>query len=92
MLNKPETNPALINAATDAYNAAATKLEKSAARLKREIKRNGPMVGVYEIDMDQAFAAFDTAADDLSEIRDGYRHTYPHPAALAPHGSRYPVR
>lgn len=44
------------------------------------------------IRMDEAFAALETAADDLREIRDGYRHTYPHPVAMAPHGSRYPVR
>ena len=82
----------LVRIATEAYANAARKLEECAKRLKDESRRNGPLVDLYEMDLDHAFACFELAADDLRETRDGYRHTYPHPAALAPHGSRYPVR
>jgi len=89
MLNH-STSPALIAIATAAYEAAAKRLELAAKRVKEH--GAGPMADLYSDDLDDAFQAFELAADDLRETRDGYRHTYPHPAALAPHGSRYPVR
>lgn len=89
MLNHT-TSPALIKIATEAYEAAAKRLELAAKRCKEHA--GGPLADLYSDDLDDAFQAFELAADDLRETRDGYRHTYPHPAALAPHGSRYPVR
>lgn len=81
-----------MTAAIEAYTAATRKLEECAKRLKDEAKRNGPLQDLYQMDLDEAFAAYEKAADDKREICDGYRNTYPHPAALAPHGRRYPVR
>jgi hypothetical protein len=81
---------ALISLAQSAYADAAHKLEVCAKRVCEH--GNGPLADLYSDDLDSAFAAFEVAADDLREIRDGYRHTYPHPAAAAPHGRRYPVR
>jgi hypothetical protein len=88
MLNHT-TSPALISIATAAYEAAAKRLEAAARRCKDSV--GGPLEDLYTMEMDEAFEAFNLAADDLRETRDGYRHTYPHPAALAPHGRRYPV-
>lgn len=92
MLNTTAAHDAKVAALTAIRDEAARKLEVCARRLKNEVLRNGPMQDIYQMDMDQAFDALDVAQDDLREVRDGYRHTYPHPAALAPHGARYPVR
>lgn len=85
MLNHADS---LVKLATEAYQNAVEQLEKSCKAYRKHA--NGPMAEFYSIRMDEAFAALEVAADDLREIRDGYRHTYPHPAAQAPHGSRYP--
>lgn len=87
MLNHADS---LVKLATETYQTAVEALEKACKAYRKNAK--GPMAEFYSIRMDEAFAALETAADDLREIRDGYRFTYPHPAALAPHGSRYPVR
>jgi len=92
MLNNTAAHDSLVARLTAVRDDAARKLEVCARRLKNEALRNGPLVDLYQMDLDQAFDALDVAQDDLREVRDGYRHTYPHPAALAPHGSRYPVR
>jgi DNA polymerase III gamma/tau subunit len=97
MLNHDDnkTNPTaktLIALATERYEAACEKMRACAERLRKEVIRNGPMVDLYEMDFEAAWSAHETAADDLREIRDGYRYTYPHPVALVPHGRRYPVR
>lgn len=89
MLNHT-TSPALIAIATSAYETAARNLELAAKRCKESA--GGPLEDLYSLELDEAFAAYELAADDLRETRDGYRHTYPHPAALAPHGHRYPIR
>lgn len=91
MLNQRNvSSPALIAIATDAFDKASKALAVAAKRVREH--GAGPLADLYADDLDQAFANFELAADDLRETRDGYRHTYPHPAALAPHGSRYPVR
>jgi len=83
-------NDSLVKLAAEAYDLAVDNL-KAACKAYRK-NANGPMAEFYSIRLDEAMAAHEAAADDLREIRDGYRHTYPHPAALAPHGNRYPVR
>lgn len=87
MLNQHVTSPALIKIATDAYETAARNLEVAAKRCRDSV--GGPLEDLYTLEMDEAFERFNLAADDLRETRDGYRYTYPHPAALAPHGQRY---
>ena len=87
MLNN---NDALVKLATEARDNAARKLEECARRVREH--GNGPLSDLYSDDLDNAFAAFEVACDDLRETRDGYRYTYPHPVALVPHGRRYPVR
>lgn len=89
MLNQHVTSPALIKIATDARDVAAANLEAAAKRVREH--GDGPLADLYAMDLDAAFEAFGLACDDLRETRDGYRYTYPHPAALAPHGARYPV-
>lgn len=80
----------LVKLAIEARDRAATALE---AACKRVRENTCPALDdLYSDAMDQAFADFETACDDLRETRDGYRHTYPHPVALVPHGRRYPVR
>ena len=90
MLNHNVSSPALIAIAVDAHATAAKNLEVAARRVREH--GAGPLADLYAMDLDDAFARFELACDDLRETRDGYRYTYPHPAALAPHGSRYPVR
>lgn len=90
MLNTHVTSEALISIAVEAHAKAAARLEAAAKRVREH--GTGPMADVYAMDLDDAFAAFELACDDLRETRDGYRFTYPHPVAMAPHGSRYPVR
>jgi hypothetical protein len=90
MLNHTTSSSALISLAVIAHGAAARKLEDCARRVREH--GNGPLADIYGDDLDAAFAAFEVACDDLREVRDGYRYTYPHPAAAAPHGRRYPVR
>ena len=87
MLNHTDT---LKKLAIEKYEAAAAALVEACKAYRKNA--NGPMADFYEIRMDEAQLAYEQAADDKREICDGYRHTYPHPAALAPHGSRYPVR
>lgn len=86
--NKP--TDALVLLATEAHRKAAATLESAAKRCREH--GAGPLADLYSDDLDTAFAAFEVACDDLREIRDGYRYTYPHPVALVPHGRRYPVR
>jgi hypothetical protein len=91
MLNHTNTtSPALVAVATDARDKAAKHLEACAKRVREH--GAGPLADLYSDDLDSAFAAFEVACDDLREVRDGYRYTYPHPVALVPHGRRYPVR
>jgi hypothetical protein len=90
MLNTHVTSDALISIAVEAHAKAAAHLEACAKRVREH--GAGPLADIYADDLDRAFEAFELACDDLRETRDGYRFTYPHPAALAPHGSRYPVR
>lgn len=85
MLNHTDAKTAAI----EAFELAARNMEAACKRVREH--GNGP-ADLYEDQMWDAIAAFEKAADDKREICDGYRHTYPHPAALAPHGSRYPVR
>lgn len=80
----------LVKLATELRDTAARKLEAACKRVRDN--KCAAFDDLYTEQMWDAFAAFGEAQDDLREIRDGYRHTYPHPAALAPHGSRYPVR
>lgn len=87
MLNHAD---AIVKLATEAYETAVENLEKACKAYRKHA--NSSMAEFYSIRMDEAFAALETAADDLRETRDGYRHTYPHPVAMAPHGARYPVR
>jgi hypothetical protein len=87
MLNHTDT---LKKLAIEAFETAARNLEAACKAYRKNA--NGPMADLYEMRMDEAQEAFERAADDKREICDGYRHTYPHPVALAPHGSRYPVR
>lgn len=88
MLN--HTDKTLIKLAVDKYQDAVENVKVAAKRLRESL--GGPMESINEMLLDEAMAAEEQAADDMREIRDGYRYTYPHPAALAPHGSRYPVR
>jgi hypothetical protein len=90
MLNTHVTSDALISIAVEAHAKAAAHLEACAKRVREH--GAGPLADLYSDDLDRAFEAFELACDDLRETRDGYRFTFPHPAALAPHGSRYPVR
>jgi hypothetical protein len=92
MLNNTNnvTSAALVAVATEAHRKAAAALEAAAKRCREH--GAGPLADLYSDDLDTAFAAFEVACDDLREVRDGYRYTYPHPAALASHGRRYPVR
>jgi len=91
MLNQPlTTSPALVAIAVEAHRVAAANLEAAAKRCREH--GAGPLADLYSDDLDTAFACFELACDDLRETRDGYRYTYPHPVALAPHGNRYPVR
>jgi hypothetical protein len=83
-------NDSLVKMASERYEQAAADLEKACKAYRKHA--NSAMADFYSIRMDEAFTALEIAADDLREIRDGYRYTYPHPAALAKHGSRYPVR
>lgn len=80
----------LVKLAIEARDIAARELEAACKRVRENTC--AAFDDLYSDAMDVAFANFETACDDLRETRDGYRHTYPHPAALAPHGSRYPVR
>jgi hypothetical protein len=80
----------LVLLATEAHAKAARALEVAAKRCREH--GAGPLADLYSDDLDVAFAAFEVACDDLREVRDGYRYTYPHPVALVPHGRRYPVR
>jgi len=91
MLNNTN-NAALVAVALNTYEAACAKLADCAKRLRIEARRNGPLEDLYQMDLDAAMEAHEVAADDLREVRDGYRYTYPHPVALVPHGRRYPVR
>lgn len=75
------TNQLDIEIATKTHDRAALAL-KVACKQYRENSAS-VLASVYESDMDEAFAAYEVAADDLREIRDGYRHTFPHPAAFA---------
>jgi len=90
MLNTHVTSEALISIAVDAHAKAAAHLEACAKRVREH--GAGPLADIYSDDLDRAFEAFELACDDLRETRDGYRFTFPHPVAMAPHGSRYPVR
>jgi len=83
-------NDSLVKMASERYEQAAADLEKACKAYRKHA--SGPMADFYDLRMEEAFTALEIAADDLREIRDGYRHTYPHPVAMAPHGSRYPVR
>lgn len=87
MLNHDD---ALVKIATDKYEQAAADLQKACKRYRKNA--HSALAGIYAEEMDEAFKALEKASDDLREVRDGYRYTYPHPAALAPHGNRYPVR
>jgi hypothetical protein len=87
MLN-PTTNT-MIKLAQEAHDRAARALELAAKKVREH--GSGPMADLYSDELDRAMEAYEQAADDLRETRDGYRHTYPHPVALAPHGRRYPV-
>jgi hypothetical protein len=80
----------LVKLAIEARDTAARNLEAACKRVRENTC--AAMDDLYSDAMDQAFAAFETACDDLRETRDGYRYTYPHPVALVPHGRRYPVR
>jgi hypothetical protein len=80
----------LVKIATEARDAAALKLEACCKRVRENTC--AAFDDLYSDEMDHAFEAFEVACDDLREVRDGYRHTYPHPVALVPHGRRYPVR
>jgi hypothetical protein len=90
MLNNTNSSPALVSIAVEAHRKAAARLEECARRVREH--GVGPLADLYSMDLDDAFAAFELACDDLRETRDGYRYTYPHPVALVPHGRRYPVR
>ena len=87
MLNHAD---AIVKLATEKYESAVEALEKACKTYRKHA--SGPMAEIYSQRMDDAFEALERAADDLREIRDGYRHTYPHPVAMVPHGRRYPVR
>jgi len=87
MLNN---NDVLVKIAIEARDAAARNLEAACKRVRENTC--AAFDDLYSDEMDQAFQAFELACDDLRETRDGYRHTFPHPVAMAPHGSRYPVR
>lgn len=82
------TSPEVL-AAVVVRDAAADELALAARRLKANL--NGPLEDLYENEMNVAFAAFEVACDDLREVRDGYRHTYPHPITKFSHGNRYPM-
>lgn len=91
MLNNANTtSPALVSIAVAAHKAAAAHLEAMCKRVRENTC--AALDEIYEEDMWEAMRLFELACDDLRETRDGYRFTYPHPAALAPHGQRYPVR
>ena len=77
MLNNNDTETRLATL-TDARDAALAALQDAAGRVKSH--GNGPLADLYELQLDDAFAAYEKAEDDLREVRDGYRNTYPHPA------------
>lgn len=84
------TDDVLIKIAIEARDTAARNLEAACKRVREN--KCAALDDLYTSQMDDAFAAFELACDDLRETRDGYRYTYPHPVALVPHGRRYPVR
>lgn len=84
------TDDVLVNLAIEARDNAAKALEAACKRVRENTC--AALDDLYTSQMDEAFEAFEVACDDLREVRDGYRHTYPHPVALVPHGRRYPVR
>lgn len=72
---------ALVKLAMEAHQKAAKHLEDCAKRVREH--GNGPLDAIYDEDLERAFEAFTVACDDLRETRDGYRYTFPHPAAFA---------
>lgn len=73
--------PTLVKLAIEAHKQAALHLEQCAKRVREH--GNGPLEAIYSDDLDRSFEAFTVACDDLRETRDGYRYTFPHPAAFA---------
>lgn len=91
MLNTTKTDTAAVSALeiARAKRDAALEAMQECAKRVRKTPDGHPLAEIYEMQLDQAFEEYGIAEDDLREIRDGYRHTYPHPAASKHPADRY---
>ena len=74
------TKEQAIRTATVAHRVADQRVVDTGAALLTLVPGT-PEYVLVDLALDAAMELLDTAADDLREVRDGYRHTYPHPAA-----------
>jgi hypothetical protein len=96
MLNNTETLKiaSLVSVYVALRDSAMADME-AASRAVRAFGKSGSTDQAEEDRLDAAFdvvwEALEEAQDNLREVRDGYRHTYPHPVCSYPHGKRYPL-
>jgi predicted Zn-dependent protease len=93
MQNTTTTEPTTITLETaQADRDAKIKVWQDAcARVCRTVKQDPdhPLLDLYRDQMEIAEDEYDRAEDVLRLVRDGYAHTYPHPAASTHPGDYY---
>lgn len=55
-----------------AFEDSCEQLAECCARFRAELRANGPMIDLYQLDLNAAMEAHEVAANDLRETRDNY--------------------
>jgi hypothetical protein len=71
-MSNNKSSSALVSLAMSAFEDSCEQLAECCKRFRAELRANGAMVEVYQLDLNAAMEAHELAANDLRETRDNY--------------------